>query len=385
MPDPKGVEAQKTGYGDFYQESVEIEAQALFGLKEGADELYRRQVGLVTDEIPDSLNQGSKLTPSKTLDSKTFIARHNINLPFDKLVKKAGIRLIDNCNLNLGHGKRVLDIAVGEGDTSRYLATTGAAVEARDLSQTLIEAAKRRDQEIRTTSQNEPAGIAKTVKSQALNQLGEVIYGIGDMGKIKDSLEKSQKFDVVSIMSRSFIYLLDSAKYQQALQDYFDLLSPGGKIVIQSREHIKNGDLPWSEELKTSMSTEGGDFRMTDHKTGKAYAWRDLSEGTSKDHRKTPDGLTISKGSRYFIDPDGTTHEMQKESFESDDLLSLKFLPRWKEMLEKAGFKKVGIKAQELSPDGTEIMYAIVAEKPEDKKVTRLRERFRGLLKKVRG
>jgi SAM-dependent methyltransferase len=377
MADPKHVEAQETGYGDHYQESVGIEARALFGME--ADELYRRQVGLVLDGIPDSNNNGPKLNQSKTLDPNTELTRGFAKpTKFKDLAKQAKMKVLDRCDLSLGKGKRVLDIAVGEGDTSRYLASTGAKVEARDLSKPLINAAQERDTQLRTPTSAE--ATQQAIRSQALSQIGEVNYGIGDMLDIKASLPETRagQFDTISVLSRSFIYLLDPAKYEKALKDYNDLLTPGGKVVIQAREHIKNGNLPWAEAMGTKVaSNEAEDFVMKDERTGTEFAWRKGSR------RKLPNGLTVDTGSRYIKRADGTVHEMQKEPFDSDDLLTLKFLPRWQEMLEKTGFTNIGIKAQELSPDGTEIMYAIVAEKPKDKVVPKVRGGVRDALKKL--
>jgi SAM-dependent methyltransferase len=380
MPNSKRVEAKETGYGDYYQRSVEIEAQALFGMK--ADDFYRRQVGLVLDEIPDSISGGPKLNSSKTLDPNTVLTR-GFSQPtkFKDLARQAKIKVLDKCDLGLGKEKRVLDIAVGEGDTSRYLASTGAKVEARDLSKTLIDTAQERDSKLRTPSAAE--ATQQAIRAQVLTQIGEVNYGIGDMGDIKSSLPENQdgQFDTVSVLSRSFIYLLDPEKYQKALKDYNDLLTPGGKLVIQAREHIKKGDLPWSEAMGTKVDTNAEeDFIMRDEKAGVEYGWRKLGSKS----RKLPSGITIDTGSRYFKEKDGTIHEMQKEPFDSDDLLTLKFLPLWRDMLEKAGFKNIGIKAQELSPDGTEIMYAIVAEKPKAKEVTGIRASVTKALAKLR-
>ena len=76
---------------------------------------------------------------------------------------------------------------------------------------------------------------------------------MGDIGRSFD--DDSEKFDVVSCMGRSFIYLLTRENYESALCEYFDLLNPGGKIVLQGRECVKGyDDISWSEETKTGLN-----------------------------------------------------------------------------------------------------------------------------------
>ena len=132
------------GYGMGYQESVEIESKCLFGME--ADEFYRRQVGLVLDEIPKSLYGDSKALVPRKLEPKYTLPE---GVTLRKKAGGAGMQLVDKFNLKLGAGKKILDLAVGEGDTSRYLATSGANIEARDIEEYLVKRGKERDAEVR--------------------------------------------------------------------------------------------------------------------------------------------------------------------------------------------------------------------------------------------
>ena len=166
MNDSKPPEGEDTGYREGYQDSVAVESEVLFGMS--SDELYRRQVGLVIDEIPSSLYEGELLIPSRPVDlndipaeklktideakemKDLFFTREKMK--YDTVAEKAaelGINIVDKCDLELGPGKKVLDLAAGEGDTSRYLASTGAEIDSQDLSPHLVERAQERDKEIR--------------------------------------------------------------------------------------------------------------------------------------------------------------------------------------------------------------------------------------------
>ncbi|MBT4917330.1 class I SAM-dependent methyltransferase [Candidatus Peregrinibacteria bacterium] len=371
------IAPRETGYGDGYQQSVDIECRALFGMT--PDEMYRRQTGLVTDSIPVSLygEEDLKDTPvlggnfRSALDVKAKKLGHIKKAPtLRQRARKAGIELVGSCDLDLGPGKRVLDIASGEGDSSRYLSTTGADVVSRDLSGSLVKKAIERDLEIRN-------GVREGIGAS----LGDVTYNIGDMGDIGRSFDDdSEKFDVVSCMGRSFIYLLTRENYESALCEYFDLLNPGGKIVLQGRECVKGyDDISWSEETKTGFGVdpESGDSAIKDLDSGVDFVWRKGEEIINEE------GVKISKASRYLRYPDGKIKELKV--VDSDEYFSLQHLDKMADMLKKAGFVNVGLKAQELSRDGSDIMFALVAEKPKPKAVGKMSAGFgRRILNRLR-
>lgn len=345
------------GYGMGYQESVDIESRCLFGME--ADEFYRRQAGLVLDEIPQSLYGESKNLEPRTLSPDEKLPE---GIKLSKKARNAGMKLVDRCDLGLAPGKKVLDLAVGEGDTSRYLATTGAYIEARDIEPYLVERGRQKDAEVRQQSDS-LEGVSLNVRERVGKIFGDVNYQQGNYARTKESVGEGDQFDVISCLSRSFIYLGERENYVQALKDFYDLLVPGGKVVLQSRKHLKKGDLPWSAEMDTSLGqTTEGHFCMTDKKTGTKFVWR-----TDQATKELSDGANQSTGSRYLEYADGATKDLGQVI--SDDHLDFSNLDGMGDMLREAGFNNLKLKVENLSSDGTEIMFAIVAEKPQEKAI----------------
>jgi len=359
------------GYGMGYQESVDIESRCLFGMK--ADEFYRRQVGLVLDEIPNSLyDDPNDLNPRK-LDPGYKLPE---GIKLKKKARNADMKLVDSFGLEFEPGKKILDLAVGEGDTSRYLATSGVSVEARDIEPYLVERGKARDAEVRISNDG-VEGIQGDTKRNANNILGSVNYAEGDYVKTKKSVGEDDQFDAITCLSRSFIYLGERENYVNALKDFHDLLVPGGKVVLQSRAHIKNGNSPWADETGTNLGkTQEGHFCMTDERTGTKFVWR-----TDEVTTTLSDGVKQSEGSRYLEYADGTVKELGEVL--ADDHLDFSNLNGMGDILKEAGFKNLQLKVENLSSDGTEIMFAIAAEKPREKAVSQSRSRFGDRVRKL--
>lgn len=361
------------GYGMGYQESVNIESRCLFGME--ADEFYRRQVGLVLDEVPQSLYGESKNLEPRKLSPNEKLTE---GIKLSKKASNAGMKLVDRCDLGLVTGKKVLDLAVGEGDTSRYLATTGAHIEARDIEPYLVERGRQKDAEVRRQSDS-LEGVRHDVRKSVGKILGDVNYKEGNYAKTKESVGEGEQFDVISCLSRSFIYLGERENYVKALKDFYDLLVPGGKVVLQSRKHLKKGDLPWSAEMGTSLGqTPEGHFCMTDEKTGTKFVWR-----TDQVTKELSDGVKQHTGSRYLEYADGTTKDLGQVT--SDDYLEFSNLDGMGDILREAGFKNLKLKVENLSSDGTEIMFAIVAEKPQEKAIARSSSSFRSRIRRLFG
>jgi len=342
------------GYGMGYQESVKIESRANCGME--PDEFYRRQVGLILDEIPDSLTgESGKIEPRKL--APDFRLKDGKTL--EQKAKEAEVTLLDRCGLNLGPGRKVLDLAVGQGDTSRYLASTGASVEASDYEQYLVDAGIRRDAEVRQTLSSEV--VVSDARARIGQSLGKVTYSRADYGDVKAFLASAEdnQFNAITILSRSFVYLGERAIYEKALKDFYDLLLPGGKLVIQARDNM-GSDKPWAKELQASMFiNEEGDDVMKDEASGINFAWR----WGSREVKQLSDGVEQVTASRYLQYPDGQKVELGSVTY--DEHLRLKRLEIWSEMLKKAGFKNVGVKAERLTSNESVVMYAIVAEKPQ--------------------
>lgn len=360
------------GYGMGYQESVEIETKASFGMS--ADEYYRRQVGLVLDETPKSLyGESDSLNPRK-FDPNSKLPE---GVTLKKKAANAGMKLVDRLDLGIGSGKKVLDLAVGEGDTSRYLATTGASVEARDYEDHLVTRGKERDREVREG--HEVDDIQSGVSGRANSAIGHINYAQGDYSRIKESIGGDEKFDAITCLSRSFIYLGERANYVKALKDFNDLLVPGGKVVLQSRNTVKESTYPWAEDMGAKIGyTPEGEFTLTDETKGTKFVWRAPTSTVN-----LSDGVRQRTASRYLEYADGTTKELGEVT--ADDHLDLSNLNGMGEMLREAGFTNIQIKIENLSSDGSEIMFAISAEKPKEKVVSGLGGALRDRVGKLMG
>lgn len=371
MPKDQIPEGIDTGYREGYQDSVKVESEVLFGMD--IDEFYRRQTGLVLDNIPNSLYDGDDLTPSKPVDLndipaeklktidktrklKDLLFRRKNKRP-ESVAEKAdelGIKIVDKCNLDIGPGKKVLDLAAGEGDTSRYLATTNAKVDSQDLSEHLIGQAEKRDKELRDIRKLQNVTRAR-LKAKLF---GAVDYKISDMGNVKETLEEDEigTYDVVSILSRSFIYLGAKANYEKAVKDYFDVLKPGGKLVIQMRHRLGPPKMPWLEGTNAGIEdTAEGQYKMVNSK-GDAYVLNVSGK------EELPDGTELDSFTREMHYADGKVVDMGRPK--ADKNISFFNLKWVNDMLKKAGFTNISLKAQYFAKDDTEIMYAIVAEKP---------------------
>lgn len=345
------------GYGEGYQESVRIECLTNLGMT--PDEFYRRQVGLVLDSIPDNLTGESRDIQPRKL-APNFQIRDGNGKTLEQKSAEAGIPIIDRCNLNLGSGKRVLDLAAGEGDTSRYLATTGAMVESTDYGQYLVDAGARRDAELRQSQAPEVAAV--DIRAKIYQSLGQVTYSRADYGNVKEFLPspKDNQYDAIAVLSRSFICLGERVNYEKALKDFYDLLKPGGKVVIQARDNMPKQPRPWAKATQTSeFDNENGDAVYKDEASGMSFAWR----WGSRQVRKLSNGVDQVTATRYLQDKNGQIKELDEVTY--DEHLRLNYLEMWAEMLKKAWFTNVGVKAERLTSNERVIMYAIVAEKPQ--------------------
>ena len=79
------------------------------------------------------------------------------------------------------------------------------------------------------------------------------------------------------------------------------------------------------------------------------------------------DGIKQSISSRYLQYADGTMKDLG--NVVADEHLDFNNLAGIGDMLRETGFENLKIKVENLSSDGTEIMFAIVAEKPEEKAI----------------
>jgi ubiquinone/menaquinone biosynthesis C-methylase UbiE len=344
-----------------YERTLQMECQALFGMSN--QELHRREVGLVTDTVFSDIEER----------------------PLDELKKEAvtqgGIPYVDSLRMNIKPGSKVLDIACGEGDTSRTLAEMGAFVEARDYADGMIERAIQRNQE-----------VAEDVRAR-------VAFAIGDMTNIGDSLSDSNKqFDAVTCLGKSFAYLGDHPDYMKALKSWFEVLKPGGTVALQWREHLgipsneairAQGMVMWDDEdpakheagiyesvVRDIKRKDGMRMGVVDqdkrNSAGVHYQYLDKTYLESSN----PDRVVSVNEKGQCLDIDGNVipdietpmvaldETGKRELSKFTNYLKVKNLPLLKQMLEQTGFVNIRVKGQKLAADGTSVIYAIAADKP---------------------
>jgi len=328
-----------------YQRTADIESEAFFGMT--SDEKYKREVGLSLDKRWQDIDK-------RPLDEE-----------YAKKAEALGVPLVDQFGISIGTESRVLDVACGEGDTSRIIAEMGAHVEARDLAETLIEKAKER------TDENTAQGIRDRVR-----------FAVGDMTDVKSSLQSpDERFDVVTCLGRSFNYLQNHEDYMKTLKDWFDVLEPGGSVVLQWRQHPR---MPSSEIYEKSnmlvCEDDTGHSVVRDKTKGDGYRYAvDFEESP------TPEGIDVALYNKTYLQP--STPDKIK-SFDEEgrpldaeggviadnetpfgvvktlEYLNIKNLPLLKKMLGEVGFNNVRLKGQNLASDGSAMAFAIAADKP---------------------
>jgi 2-polyprenyl-3-methyl-5-hydroxy-6-metoxy-1,4-benzoquinol methylase len=101
-------------------------------------------------------------------------------------------------------GQKILDAGCGEGHSSRNLARQGAAVVGVDISPRMIEIAREHEK-------RDPLGIE--YQEASMSDLSGFVDGAFDA--------------VVSVMA-----LMDTARYEQAVAEFFRVLRPGGTVLF---------------------------------------------------------------------------------------------------------------------------------------------------------
>ena len=283
---------------------------------------------------------------------------------------------LDIAGLQFRNNDKILDIACGAGGPARELHTlSGAKIEARDISEALLEQARE---------------ITDTMDSTR----GAIRFAYGDMGHIIPSLDSSDSYKLITIMGGSFIYLPTKEAHQKALSDYYSILEPEGKLVMEWRARTQ----PYNQEQKDAWcETLGvkaynqkpednfGQFAKLEKSTGKQVeVLKDIHQGDGfyfyDVDLENKDGFTYSDGTdghkQGWYDSDGVRHMAFGRAYfnqngEEEDLgpahiidyMSVEAFPTVKKMLEEVGFKNVRLEERPLSPDGIRKMFGIVAEK----------------------
>lgn len=309
--------------------------------------------------------------------------------------REAGFAL-EASGIQLLPGDRVLDLCCGIGAHSHIIREqTGADIDAFDLANKAIAT----------------ASLREAVLQAEEKVRGKITFALGDMGNILEKVPSEQKYKLITILGNSFIYLPNKAAYQKALEDYYSLLEPGGKLVLEFRPpnhsgprkelhghlgvvnepHVKGSN----ESLGTKISSGHPFFIMRDRQVGDGVYYymespplppggyldrfgdsvcvvdgegRRLVTDFDKDTNCIfsyidADGLNHSRFGRVYVQSDGT-----EEGLGTADVIDFRDsetndFPSVVPLLQSVGFKNVRQERKPLSAEGVHDMVMVVAEK----------------------
>jgi SAM-dependent methyltransferase len=302
------------------------------------------------------LYKSDKYQRTNDIESRTL---HG--LPIDQRNELEVAQAIDALALNIEPGDRLLDLACGTGGHARLLREKlGIDIDARDTSEPSLSEAQR---------------IERDIQNARNGTRGSISFANGDYGKIKESVPQNTKYRAITILGNSFMYLPTAEDHQRAMQDFYELLAPGGKIVIQFRDRENRQRDPqqmakWCQELNVECES-----RPADGKVGKSVQpgqnidiLRDTKEGDGfyyHGYENLPpasDGTSRSSFRKVYFDKDGNEEDMGSTT--TINYISKEHLPELQALMEKAGLENVSIQHRSMSPDGSVWSYAIVGEKP---------------------
>ncbi len=290
--------------------------------------------------------------------------------------------VIRSANLEFDEGDKVLDLASGVGGHSRLLAEKlSVSVDARDYEEDLVAAGQR-----------ELDNVSEAVRDR-------VNIAWGDMGNALESVPGGTRYKMITILGSSFMYLGTKEAHQKALNDYYHLLEPGGKLVLQFRERKGQADLEAQQRLRQELNVDGflqeatgrhNEFGEFAEQGEKVYVMKDTRRGDGFYFYHVPveaDSNTIWKDARPeeglpegWYDDDDVAHSAFGRAYFDENGLEEDVGPAHvndymtengynkalKAMIEKAGFQNVHLDREPLSPDESWWQFAVVAEKPLD-------------------
>lgn len=288
----------------------------------------------------------------------------------DRIQKEVDL-VVEQGNLNLNNGSKVLDLASGTAlHAIRLHKLTGAQIEARELDNVLV------GQAIDKIS----------------NELGPKAINIsqGSYGEIKDALKEGDQFDAVTCFGTSFMYLKSHQEYLKALGDLKDVLKPGGKLVLQWREkhEIENRPMMTPDKIRArGFKTIPGSSiqdplgrkiygdaisRISGENTGEGFYVTEGNQTPPPVHPyadiEGPAGdIPYDSFGKGYIAPDGTITPIA--NVDMLNYMDTRRFPVLKRLLEDAGFQNVKLipddgHGVDLSLDGRRRLFAVVAEKP---------------------
>ncbi len=320
--------------------------------------------------------------------------------------------VIRSAEVEFGDNDKILDFACGAGEHAKRLSERlGVEVDARDYSEELINIAQ---------SRLETDELRSGVKDR-------ISFAMGNMMDAKSSIKEGSHYKMITILGSSFQYLGSKASHEKALRDFFDILDPGGKMVIQFYNPIGEtdpeemtrrcemfggkisypNDQPAGKLLKFFRKWKPGKYAtandimrvLTDEKQGDGFyeyraapklkedELRGLKEivddqGKLLSYNDTDGNVVFRAHYRngqlhQFTDQDGIMRVAMGRAYfdkekneENLGVAQFNLLLRedaynkaLKAMIEKAGFQNVRLEKEALSTDGKVMQYVVVAEK----------------------
>lgn len=274
---------------------------------------------------------------------------------------------------------KVLDLACGIGGHSRLMVERlGVHVDARDFEQDAIDVGRRELEKV-TESVRERLDLA-----------------VGDMGNILEKVQEGSRYKMITILGSSFMYLGTKEVHQKALNDYFDLLEPGGKLIFQFRQRKGDFDLKKQEEWQRKLKVKGfltkasgkhgqfGEFARLDEEVhvlqdedkGDGFYFYDVAVANTEglNYKEARPEQRLAKGcydsddvchsafGRAYFDENGVEEKIGQVQI-IDYMSENGYHKALKAMLEKAGFQNVHLEMEPLAPDNSFWQFAVVAEK----------------------
>ncbi len=315
-------------------------------------------------------------------------------------------------------GDQILDIACGVGEHSFQMAEqirkehgVNVNVDARDFSDALVT----------------EAGQRAALDQERHQVRDHITFRVGDMLHIDQSLEDGEKYKMITIYGSSFMYLRTKQDHENALKDFYDLLVPGGKLVIEFRERTSDWDpaqmAAWCEKLGIEVenvkneaveeqfpSPDGSAQPFPDNQEqicvikdrdkgdgfyfyfvppiyhpafeglqleldqlgrpshftdddGYIHFWAKHEQNGEIQCFVDRDGVEYNGFSRVYLDEMGGAHDMGA-TFLIDYMSQKGAEVLMNDMMPRVGFQNIHLEQAALSPDGAVEQFVIVAEKP---------------------
>lgn len=282
-------------------------------------------------------------------------------LPIEQRNELEVDQAVEALALNIEPGDRLLDLACGTGGHARLLRKKlGVDIDSRDISEPSIKMAQ---------------GLEADIQKASTNIRGRISFELGSYGNIKESVPQNVKYKAITILGSSFMYLPTAEDHQRAMRDFSDLLTPGGKIVIQFRDRENRQRNPqqmanWCQQLNVECESKAADQQVGKLVTPGQHIdiLRDTKEGDGfyyhgyENLEPASDGTSRSSFKKVYFDKDGNEEDMGSTT--TVNYVSKENLPKLQALMENAGLKNVSIQHKPMSPDGSVWSYVIVGEKP---------------------